>query len=250
MKPECVKIGEHQLWLGDCLEVLPTLDPVLIYLVLTDPPYGINLRDNSQGGRYGRKRSAWEYSIDGDESAELGIAALDWCLLNDLPTIAFSSPKLPWPGDWSSYLVWDKGQALGGGGDVRRCWKQTWEMIQVARCGILNGQRDSAVLKFWNVPDLSAEHPAAKPVELLSYLIEKATDPENTVLDMFMGIASTGVACIRTGRKFIGIEKDPKYFDIAVRRMREAEGIGSLFCPQENPNLFAELPKTEHAKGD
>ena len=117
-----VIIGDATLYLGDCMDILPTLGNVNV--AITDPPYGINLQDNSKGGRYGRSRPAWEYGIAGDETPEIGNAFLDWCKANSLPTIAFASPRLPWPGDWSSYLVWDKGPAVGGGGDVKRCWKQ------------------------------------------------------------------------------------------------------------------------------
>jgi DNA modification methylase len=236
MKPTVVT-ESCELWLGDCRKLLPLISSA--DSVITDPPYGINLRDNSQGGRYGRKRTAWEHHIEGDESAEVGLEVLKWCEDRRLPTVVFASPKLPWPGDWSSYLVWDKGPAVGGGGDVRRCWKQSWEMIQVARAGILNGQRDEAVLKFWANPSLSELHPAAKPLALMAYLIEKTTQVGKTILDPFMGSGSTLVAAIRLGRRAIGIECDPQHFETAVRRVRECEGEGSLFAAKKPVDMFA-----------
>lgn len=234
---------EHcRLYLADCREILPQFQSGEIQAVVTDPPYGINLRDNSQGGRYGRKRSAWEYSIVGDETAEVGFAALKWCEEQRLPTITFASPKLPWPGEWSSLLVWDKGPAVGGGGDVRRCWKQSWEMIQVARAGILNGQRDSSVLKFWANPSLSEFHPAAKPIALMTYLVQKITKVGQTVFDPFMGSGTTLAAAVKTGRRAVGCEVDERYFDIAVKRIQECEGKGSLFetMKTEPVDMFAE----------
>ncbi len=72
-------------------------------------------------------------------------------------------------------------------------------------------------------PVYNAVHPTQKPVELLEYLIKTYTNENETVLDFTMGSGSTGVACINTNRKFIGIEKEEKYFDISVDRIRQAE---------------------------
>jgi site-specific DNA-methyltransferase (adenine-specific) len=75
----------------------------------------------------------------------------------------------------------------------------------------------------------SVKHPTQKPVELLQYLIRTYTNTGDTVLDMFMGSGSTGVACIREGRNFIGIEKDHEYFEIAKKRIYEEESNSKLF---------------------
>lgn len=234
-----VVIGDARLILGNCLDCL---DEVVADCVVTDPPYGINLADNSKGGRYGRRKKAWQYAIIGDDTNELGVAVLERFLT--LPVVAFASPKRPWPGEWSSFLVWDKGPAVGGGGDVKRCWKPTWELIQVARAGILNGQRDAAVLRHWVTPNLSAEHPAAKPVDLMLYLIEKVSSVGQTIFDPFMGSAGTIVAALRCGRKAIGIEIHEPYFDIAVRRVREEHERSALFASltdeSTQSDLFAE----------
>ncbi len=65
-------------------------------------------------------------------------------------------------------------------------------------------------------------HPTQKPVALMEYMVKTYSDAGDTVLDPFMGSGTTGVACVKTGRKFIGIEKEPKYFEIAKRRITEA----------------------------
>jgi len=119
--------------------------------------------------------------------------------------------------------VWDKGGAVGGGGDVATCLKRTWELIQVARNGRMNGNRNGSVWRFPIVPQHSKEHIAAKPVELMCELIERFTQPGDTILDPFMGSGTTGVACVKTGRNFIGIEIDKGYFDIAQKRIEEAQ---------------------------
>jgi site-specific DNA-methyltransferase (adenine-specific) len=217
---------------GDCLEVLRALPDGCVHAVITDPPYGINLRDNSQGGRHGRRRPAGENAIVGDETTDLGITVLGWCRERNLPTVAFASPRLPWPGKWSSLLVWDKGGAVGGGGDVKRCWKQTWELIQVARTGELREGRDAAVLRYTALPKLSAVHPAAKPVDLMRYLIRQTTDPGDLILDPFAGSGTTGVAAALEGRRCLLIEKVPTYAAICRERVAKALGAdkGSLFA--------------------
>lgn len=222
---ESVKVVE-----GDCLEVLPRLDAAAFAAVITDPPYGINLKDNSQGGRYGRSRTAMQYAIVGDETQEVGLSALKWCEENKKPTVAFASPRLPWPGKWSSLLVWDKGGAVGGGGDVTRCWKQTWELIQVARLDRLRCGRDAAVLRYPVLPKLSAIHPAAKSLDLMRYLIRQVTDPGDLVLDPFAGSGTTGVAAALEGRRCLLIEKEPAYAKICRERVAKVL----------DPGLFAE----------
>ena len=203
------------LRLGDCLEVLPTLAGV--DAVVTDPPYGIALKSHDKTGISRRKA---DYRIDGDASQEVGIKALELC--SAWPVAAFASPMKPWPGKWRQHLVWDK-KAGGGGGDIATCWKFDWELIQVARTGPLNGGRDSSILRYFADPQQFNFHPAAKPVDLMVYLISKVTQPGDTVLDPFMGSGTTGVACMQLGRNFIGIEKDPAYFAIAQNRIAEAQ---------------------------
>ena len=201
---------------GDCLDIMPTLQGT-VDAVITDPPYGIALENHGQ--------FAWatDQVVTGDHSQELGQIILDWAENNDLCTATFASPRLPWPGNWRSLLVWDKGPAVGGGGDIKTCWKATWELIQIARNNPLNGNRDGSVIKVHIGPNAYHYHPSQKPVRLLEYLIRKLTQPGDTILDPFMGSGTTGVACVRTGRHFIGIEKEREYFDVAERRIAQAQ---------------------------
>lgn len=207
---------------GDCLNVLP-LD---CDSVIMDPPYGINYTSNDK-----RRRRLFR-KIEGDESQDVGLLALE--KLKDLPICTFASPKAPWPGKWRNRLVWDKGPAVGGGGDTTTTWKNTWELILTNdRFRALNGNRDSAVLSYWSIPKQSIDHPSAKPVDLMIYLVSKLTSPGDTILDPFMGSGTTGVACIRTGRKFIGIEIDDVYFDMARKRLAAELAQGDLFRGNE-----------------
>ena len=210
---------------GDCLDVLRTLPDGCVDAVITDPPYGIGLMIHRN--RTGERLQERYQTILGDESTDIGIAALFWASERGLPTVAFANPMTPWPGKWRQHLVWDKGAGVGGLGDYRRCWKQTWELIQVARNGDLRAGRDSAILRFPVKPGTKRHH-AEKPVELMRYLVRQLTAPGELILDPFAGSGTTGVAAISEGRRCLLIEKEPAYAEICRRRVREAMGTGLL----------------------
>jgi DNA modification methylase len=219
-----VVIGNATLYHGDCLEILPTLPKV--DAVVTDPPYGIALRNGDVDGH----RSARSFAIAGDGCTTAGQAVLDICAIGKLPTIAFASPWKPWAGDWRNLIVWDKGGAVGGGGDIATCLKRSWELIQVARNGPLIGGRQESVVRFPSLPSDTADHIAAKPVPLMEWLLRAFTPAGQTILDPFMGSGTTGVACMNLGRKFIGVELERKYFDIACERIDQAQRQSRMFA--------------------
>lgn len=201
---------------GDCREVLPTLPKV--DLVLTDPPYGIVLRNHDTTGQTSRVPIAIsDYRVIGDSSSAVAEEFLEWAM--DKACIAFASPKHPWPGKWRQWLVWDKGGAVGGGGDIATCWKFTWELIQVARTRRLNGRREASVLRFPITQGCFKHHPTEKPLPLISYLMQKASCDGDLVLDPFMGAGTTLLAARNLNRKAIGIELEEKYCEIAVKRL-------------------------------
>lgn len=202
----------NTLYHGDCLELLDTLDLSDVRLVLTDPPYGRNVELRSTNKHL---------TILNDHAPNVGQTLLDWAAERDLATVAFASPKQPWLGTWRQTLIWDKGPAVGMG-DTRRTWKPSYELIQVARNTPLRGKRDGAVLRYPISSHFMREHPCRKPVGMLRYLIEQLTDPGDLVFDPFAGIGSTGVACQESGRRFVGIELDPHYHQMAARAL----GIG------------------------
>jgi site-specific DNA-methyltransferase (adenine-specific) len=214
------------LRLGDCLEVLKTIEPGSVDAVITDPPYGVKY----QNKRHDIRPRKYADVLANDDSQGVGESLIDWARSNSLPTCAFAHHRKPWPGKWRQFLVWDKGGAVGGGGDLATCWKFTWELIQVNGFGRLNGQRDVSVLRFPIGQSSMKDHPTQKPVSLMVYLVEKLTQPGDTILDPFMGSGSTGVACVRTGRNFIGIEIDPTYFAIAQNRIAAEQAKTSLFA--------------------
>lgn len=209
------------IYRGDCRDVLPTLTG--IDAVVTDPPYGIKLSNHDPvgGGGHRRKRP---YDIANDDTLDCASYIIDrW----NGPLIAFAPAEKPYIGEWGQWLIWDKGGQVGMGGEPTLYWKKNWELVLTRKLGILNGIREPAVLRY---PVLSGKdfdyHPCQKPVALLEYLIGKIKFA--TILDPFMGSGTTGIACIRTDRKFIGIEIDPGYFAIARRRLEDELAQGRL----------------------
>lgn len=202
------------IYCGDCHDVLPLIDLASTSLMLTDPPYGISLEEHGRNG--------YDWNVAGDGSQDSGIAAIAKARACGIPMLVFASPKKPWPGIWRQHLVWDKGPAVGGGGDPSTCWKTTWELIQAWNTGKLNGKRDSAVLTYWVGQRDFHFHPCQKPISLLSYLISKTTSAGDLVLDPFMGSGGTLRAAKDLGRRAIGIEVEERYCEIAVRRLQQS----------------------------
>lgn len=211
---EKVIIGDATLYHGDCMDVLPTLGKV--DAVVTDPPYGIAHKTHGQ-------RFVHAKPIAGDDSLE----AYRWLESLRVPLVAFFSPYR-WPGiSWRSVLCWHKGEDTGAGGDAATCWKRDIELIGVVRNSKLNGFRDSALVRYRARMDHQTGHFAQKPVLLMEYLISKLRN--SLITDPFMGSGTTGVACMNLGRKFIGIELERKYFDIACERIEQAQKQVPLF---------------------
>lgn len=228
------QIGDCTLYLGDCREILPTVGRV--DAVVTDPPYGIN-HTSSHGATWARTK------IAGDNDTSLRDL-----VLAPFPNVAaFGTWKTPPIADCKGCLVFDKGPAFGMG-DLSFPWKGSWELIYV-RGAIWRGSRDEGVLRghvqvswetqFKGLGDREARsHPHQKPVTLCWELLRKLP-PAATVLDPFMGSGTTGVACVGLGRRFIGIEIDPRYFDVACRRITEATRQPRLF-PDDGSAKFTQ----------
>jgi len=202
------------LYHGDCLEVLKTLDAGSVDAVVTDPPYGIGYRSGHDG--------CLPRSITGDDDTGLRDAVIRQYA--GLPMAVFATWRCVPPVRPRGCLVWAKN--AGGMGDLAFPWRPDFELIWVYGKGWA-GRRDSSVLRAetvctWNTGPAARLHPHQKPVGLLVQLLEKLP-ADCTVLDPFMGSGTTGVACVQTGRNFIGIEIDRGYYEIAEKRIREAQ---------------------------
>jgi site-specific DNA-methyltransferase (adenine-specific) len=242
-----------RLLLGDCLELMRDLPTGSVDAVVTDPPYGHN--NNNNGDLIHR----WEAALGRGAHGEARAIANDGAEANEvframLPEIArvlkpgccccccgggggpdpqFARWSL-WidetPGlEFKQMVVWDKG-AMGMGWHYRRSYETVLVAQRVgAACAwydetnrIENIIRPGAYGIRKIIPGAD-QHPTQKPVELAAHFIRLHTRPGETVLDPFMGSGTTGVACVQTGRNFIGMEIDPTYYAIAERRIREAQ---------------------------
>lgn len=197
---------------GDCRKLWSKLP--IVDLVLVDPPYGIDLKSNGQ--LLNRMKT-----IEGDGDLKLAETIYSLCANQQLPLAMFYTPYLPTPGKFRSILVWNKGKHVGIGGDRETCWKRDFELIGVASNRILNGKRDSSVLRYNAIQPGDLKHIAEKPVSLLSHMIGKLTQPGDLVLDPCMGVGSTLQAAKDMGRRAVGIEIEERYCEIAAKQLRK-----------------------------
>lgn len=217
-----VIIGDATLYLGDCGDILPTLPKV--DAVITDPPYGIGIdramaasSGGQSGGMMAKKGTYFAFGWD-DAPMSLELAAVIMSKGDDVIFWGGNYYGLPASQCW---LVWDK-KVNGNFADCELAWtnmkkpvrKFEWMWNGMLRQG---GEERNG-------------HPTQKPLALMKWCIAQAGNPQ-TILDPFMGSGTTGVAAIQLGRKFIGIEREPKYFDIACKRIEQAVAQGQLFQP-------------------
>ena len=203
-----VVIGNATLYLGDCAEILPTLDKV--DAVITDPPYGIEAAKRKAHSSI-RDNDSWGQKDWDDETPKKELIDL----IVEHGNIAFI-----WGGNYfhlppsSGWLVWRKPEAETGFSlaDVELCWSNK---NFAARCKTMP-RRDGN------------QHPTQKPVDLMKWCIDIAGNPQ-TILDPFMGSGTTGVAAVQMGRSFIGIEREKQYFDIACERIEKAQLQTDMF---------------------
>lgn len=220
--PERVIIGNAELWLGDCREVLPLLESV--DAVVTDPPYGIlNLSGEVAGGVV--RKSPRQQGSGTLKNRLLNVSNVQWDVAPEPPVFerlrAMSKWQVIWGGNYfqlpptRAILVWDK--------------EQPWENFSQVELAWTNLQRPAAIFKASttrSVPD--KVHPTQKPLSLMAWCLSLAPDAM-TVLDPYMGSGTTGVAAVQLGRRFVGIEADPGYFELACRRIEQAVNQGQLF---------------------
>lgn len=214
-KLEPVVIGACTLYLADCMDVLPTLGKV--DAVVTDPPYGIErsgqietFTKEVKHKRKAHKDFGWD---DGRPHENVFDALLD-----------ISKHQIIWGGNYFAdilppsmrWLYWDKGQEGLSMSDGELAWTSQQAALRSIRINRGEIARDGAI------------HPTQKPVSLMKWCLSFIPDSQ-TILDPFMGSGTTGVACVKMGRSFIGIEREPEYFEIACRRIHDAYAQPDMF---------------------
>lgn len=217
MKPtwECNSI---QLYLGDCYKITSRLSLPSKTALVTDPPYGVKLKTNYKQRKRGNLAECNDFPpIYGDNKEFDPTPFLHFDV-----TVMFGGNyfvnKLP---NSSGWIVWDKLDGLTTDKrDIGFCDGADCELIytnQKVPARIIR-HRWMGMLKASEQRDKRV-HPTQKPIALLEKIIRNYTEKNQLVFDPFMGSGPTGLACVRLGRPFIGIEIDKDYFDIAKRRI-------------------------------
>jgi DNA modification methylase len=219
------QIGNATLYLGDCFEIFPTLGKV--DAVVTDPPYNFSTSQN------GVKHELWADAVNSafwySELLKREISLFDpqggtiWQFLNWKTFIPIQKAAFDSGLKINSLLVWDK-KTLGPEMKGVRPSYELCALILTGEAKILNRSLNDV----WSIQSTAKpHHPAEKPVELLRKIVLETSG--GTILDPFMGSGTTGVACAELGRKFIGIEINEKYFDIACKRIEQSVSEGFLW---------------------
>ena len=248
MKPERVEVGDAVLFLGDAFDVLPKLD-TQSDAIISDPPYGLTDCDWDDAIPLDKFWAMVESRMKPSANVVLfGCGKFSVALVN-------SKPK------WYRYdLIWQKNKKCGflnaglmpmrsheqvlvfGQPGFLRETTYNAQKVSGGRAGVKTTnhrsniygfkgnyvhhhdgtQHPGSILHFKHDRDNAAKHPTRKPLALMEFLIRSYTNENDIVVDLFCGSGTTGVAAINAGRRFIGIEREKKYFDIAVQRVEEA----------------------------
>jgi site-specific DNA-methyltransferase (adenine-specific)/modification methylase len=252
MSHKTVVIGDATLHLGDCLEILPTLDKV--DAVITDPPY-VGLRgglDRSALGGVAGRATGDSISVGDEWGANFGWCAAAWdrCRYGVMvfgPHKSIVEARQAFPdGKIVALLTWYKRNSPPTGKNLPR-WTSEFVWALSKAPGI---HWDRLTGTVFDIPGLAAGcmaterfmddsgssvHPTQKPEALMRELMQLV---DGSVLDPFMGTGTTGVAAIERGLPFVGIEREPRYFDLACKRIEQAHAQRSLFveaAPQRKP---------------
>lgn len=203
--------GTVKLWLGDCLGVMRGWEYKAVDAVVTDPPYGLNIGGAKHIGGKGFEMPTEYGKHTWDKS---GLSGSQWAACQRV-----SSEQIGWGfnhlanvyGNCKAMLVWDKKCQDG--------WEDTFSDHESAYCSI---GKAAAIRHLWVGAFRKQEkrfHPTQKPLRVMLWCIERL--PGQSIADPFMGSGTTGVAAVRLGRQFWGVEIDPTYFEIAKRRIQD-----------------------------
>lgn len=245
-----IKTKKYKLYKGDCLKILPTIKEKSIHMILADLPYGVThhkwdseiplldlwknyeniIKDTGVIALFGQSlfmakiivsnEKMFRYNLIWDKMRSTGFLNAHKMPLRIHEEIAIFYKKLPvynpimTLGDKPSH-------ARGKNSNFTTKIYGKFETNYISKAMTTNKKMPTSIIKIQNTTQ-HKYHPTEKPVNLLEYLIKTYTNENDIVLDNCMGSGSTGVACMNTHRRFIGIEKDEKYFDIAYKRIKEA----------------------------
>ena len=231
MSIERVEIGPHVLYRADCLEVLETLGPV--DAVVTDPPYGVEY----SGSVTKHSRNGFSYNSFNDTRENVERI----CVPAIRKAVSVSSCAIVTPGNANADL-YDKPRSQGAIFYPSGANSGPWGFV-CSQPLYYYGKDPYLSRGFGSRPngfssteptDRSIMHPCPKPEKATLWMVRRVSFEGDAILDPFMGSGTTGVACVKLGRRFVGIEIDPRYFDIACKRVEDA---------MRQPDLFVETPR-------
>lgn len=223
-----------RLILGDCLDVLPTLEAGSVDAVVTDPPYGLRGQVVRGAGRIVEAMPAWDVSDN-----LRWLPAIVPLLRSDASVLAFTDSKRV--GEmWNAMgevrlkpkqiICWVKHAPPP---NPRKCFQSVVETAvwAIQGGGVWNGRGLTPNAVWYEGPHKGKRsHPAEKPVALMQWLVSLFCPEGGTVLDCFAGSGTTGVACVKQGFGFIGIEREAEYLAIAEKRIAAAGQAMPLFA--------------------
>ena len=214
----------YKLYNGDCLEIMDRLkeEGVKVDCILTDPPYGVNLTPQRESSKFKNTKVINDNNLDWlpkfseqiySLTKNIAVVFCGWQHIDKFKI------ELERKFTIKNILVWNK-DWIGMGYNYR----PNYELIILAcKKNIVTKSRNkSNILTYRKIAPQKLQHSCEKPILLLQDLITELTNENDVVLDCFIGSGSTGVACMNTNRKFIGIELDKNYFNIASKRIEEA----------------------------
>ena len=216
------QIGAATLYCGDSRDLIPTL--TCVDAVITDPPYGVNL---GSGANSSSTKTAYASFDDTPENVSAVCVPIIRSCVERFGRVAltpgvknmFAYPK---PSHVGSFF-YPSGAGCNSWGFS--CWQPIFYYGKDPFGG--KGSRPDSKESCESAEKNG--HPCPKPIGQMKWLLNRASLPDETVLDPFMGSGTTGVAAVQMGRKFIGIEREPKYFDIACKRIEDAQRQGDFF---------------------
>lgn len=233
------QIGDCRLACGDCLDILPEIEGV--DAVVTDPPYGIGFKYESHDDTLdGYGEWLWTCIELAESACSPGSPVFVWQAMKNCRQFpewfpreyrVFAAAKnfvqmrpIPMQYSYDPVIVWWTEGEIWSAGTATRDFHIANTAPVIAKPG-----------------NIEREHPCPRPLDQVGHIVSQWVRPDSIALDPFMGSGTTGVACARLGRKFVGIEKEPRYFDIACRRIEEAVNSQPLFAdtvPRHSPALL------------
>ena len=229
-----IETDKYKLYNGDCLEIMDNIDDESIDLIITDPPYKTTKRGGT--GNSGGMCKKKEFSNGNGGFKYNNVKSIDYIsqfyrilkegshcyiMTNHVNLQEILNTATECGFHFIKSLIWDKGNKIMG-----QCYMSQFEYILFFRKGKHKKINNCGTSDILSIPNKKTKdengknlHDVEKPVNLMKVLVENSSNKGDLVLDPFMGIGATGIACVKSDRNFIGIEIDENYFDIAKERI-------------------------------